>query len=304
MNPDSAEARSYRSIFRPGLFDGTTMIVTGGGSGIGRCVAHELASLGAHVVILGRKREKLEAVEQELREAGASASVYSCDIRDEAVVSATIRTILSERGRIDGLVNNAGGQYFSPLKDISTKGFDAVVRNNLTGGFTMMREVHNQWMAAHGGSIVNMIVDMWMGLPNFAHSGAARAGMHSLTQSAACEWASSGVRVNSVAAGMIMSSGFDNYSGDAVEFIRNAEQDIPMQRLGTVSEVSAAITFLLSPGGAFITGSCLRVDGGGPNARRGWKLEPHGNSPRFEGFHLDSTPELYRTGETLKPRLP
>ncbi|MET0586970.1 MAG: SDR family oxidoreductase [Novosphingobium sp.] len=202
--------------------------------------------------------------------------------------------ILAERGRIDGLVNNAGGQFFSPLKDISTKGFDAVVRNNLPGGFNMMREVYNRWMAENGGAIVNMIVDMWMGLPNFAHSGAARAGMYSLTQSAACEWASSGVRVNSLAAGMIMSSGFDNYSGDAVQFIRKAASDIPMQRLGTVSEVSAAIAFLLSPGAAFITGTCLRVDGGGPNARRNWKLEPHDNSQRFEGFHLDSTPELYR----------
>ncbi|RJF93619.1 SDR family oxidoreductase [Sphingomonas cavernae] len=284
----------YQSIFRPGLFEGQTIIVTGGGSGIGRCVAHELASLGAHVVILGRKLEKLEAVKAEILSDGLQVSAHVCDIRDEAVVAATVDAILAEQRRIDGLVNNAGGQFFSPLKDISTKGFEAVVRNNLTGGFNMMREVHNRWMAANGGAIVNMIVDMWMGLPNFAHSGAARAGMYSLTQSAACEWAPSGVRVNSLAAGMIMSSGFDNYSGDAVTFIRNAERNIPMQRVGTVSEVSAAIAFLLSPAAAFITGTCLRVDGGGPNARRSWKLESHDKAARFEGFHLDSTPELYR----------
>ncbi|KTE04389.1 2,4-dienoyl-CoA reductase [Sphingopyxis sp. H038] len=285
---------SYDSIFRAGLFDGQVIIVTGGGSGIGRCIAHELAALGAHVVIMGRKAEKLAAVEAEIRSEGGKVSSQICDIRDEEGVATAIEAVLADQGRIDGLVNNAGGQFYSPLKDISTKGFEAVVRNNLTGGFNMMREVYNRWMAANGGAIVNMIVDMWMGLPNFAHSGAARAGMYSLTQSAAAEWAASGVRVNSLAAGMIMSSGFDNYTGDAVDFIRQSAGNIPMQRVGTVSEVSAAISFLLSPGAAFITGTCLRVDGGGPNARRHLKLEPHGNSPRFQGFHLDSTPDLFR----------
>ncbi|MBO9695229.1 MAG: SDR family oxidoreductase [Sphingopyxis sp.] len=284
----------YQSIYRSGLFDGETMIVTGGGSGIGRCVAHELAALGAHVVILGRKAEKLEAVEKEIAAEGLSVSSKVCDIRDEAGVADTIAAILAERGRIDGLVNNAGGQFYSHLENIPTKGFEAVVRNNLTGGFNMMREVYTQWMKANGGSIVNMIADMWMGLPNFAHSGAARAGMYSLTQTAACEWAGSGVRVNSLASGMVMSSGFDNYQGDAVNTIRDYVKEIPMQRFGTVAEISAAITFLLSPGAAFITGTCLRVDGGGPNARRGWTMEPHDRSPSFEGFHLDSTPRLYR----------
>lgn len=287
---------SYASIFRPDLFAGQVVIITGGGSGIGRCVAHELASLGAHVVIMGRKREKLDGVVAEIQAEGGQVSAQLCDIRDEANVATAIAAVLAENGRIDGLVNNAGGQFFSPMKDISTKGFDAVVRNNLTGGFNMMREVYNRWMSEHGGAIVNMVVDMWMGLPNFAHSGAARAGMHSLTQSAACEWAASGVRVNSLAAGMIMSSGFDNYDGDAVNFIRDAASNIPMQRVGTVSEVSAAIVFLLSPGAAFITGTALRVDGGGPNARRYYDLPEHRNSPRFDGFHLDSTPDLFRDG--------
>lgn len=285
----------YDSIFRPGLFDGQVHIVTGGGSGIGRCIAHELAALGAHVVIMGRKKDKLDGVMAEIEAVGGKVSALICDIRDEGDVAAAITVVLREQGRIDGLVNNAGGQFFSPLKDISTKGFEAVVRTNLTGGFNMMREVYNQWMAAHGGAIVNMIVDMWMGLPNFAHSGAARAGMHSLTQSAACEWAASGVRVNSIAAGMIMSSGFDNYDGDGVQFIQEAASNIPLQRVGTVSEVSAPIVFLLSPAAAFITGTSLRVDGGGPNARRYYHLNPHQNSTPYQGFHLDSTPDLFRT---------
>lgn len=171
----------YDSIFRPGLFDGQVHIVTGGGSGIGRCVAHELAALGAHVVIMGRKQEKLDAVIAEIRAVGGKVSGQACDIRDEAVVGAAIAAVLDQQGRIDALVNNAGGQFFAPLKDIPTKGFEAVVRNNLTGGFIMMREVYNRWMADNGGAIVNMIVDMWMGLPGSVKANAPAGLPTSLT---------------------------------------------------------------------------------------------------------------------------
>ncbi|MET0540896.1 MAG: SDR family oxidoreductase, partial [Variovorax sp.] len=122
----------------------------------------------------------------------------------------------------------------------------------------------------------------------------ARAAMNSMTESAACEWAASGVRVNSVAPGMIASSGFDNYTGDAVDTILAYAATVPAQRYGTVSEVSSAIVYLLSPAAAFITGSCIRVDGGGPNARNSWKLQAHAKSIPFDGFHLDATPDLLR----------
>jgi citronellol/citronellal dehydrogenase len=284
----------YRSIYRPGLFEGQVVVVTGGGSGIGRCTAHELAALGARVAIVGRNPDKLDAVKAEIEAEGGLVSTHVCDIRDDAAVIATVDAVLAAHGRIDGLVNNAGGQFFSPLKGMSTKGFEAVVRNNLTGGFIVMREVYTRWMERHGGAIVNMSADMWNGLPGIAHSGAARAGMNSLTESAACEWAGSGVRVNSVAPGLIASSGFDNYTGDAVERILSHTRTIPAQRYGTVAEVSAAIVFLLSPAAAFITGSCIRVDGGGPNARTSWKLQAHENSTPFQGFHLDSLPDLLK----------
>lgn len=290
----------YQSIFRLGLFAGQTVVVTGGGSGIGRCCAHELATLGAQVALVGRDPAKLTAVQAEIEADGGVASTHSCDIRDEAAVSAVVKAILARHRRIDGLVNNAGGQFFAPLRDISTKGFEAVVRNNLTGGFIVMREVFTRWMEAHGGAIVNMSADMWMGLPGIAHSGAARAGMNSLTESAACEWAAAGVRVNAVAPGMIASSGFDNYEGEARQRILEQPSKVPAQRYGTVSEVSAAIVFLLSPAAAFITGSCIRIDGGGPNARSSWTLQPHHKSQPFEGFHLDAQPELlkHRTATT------
>ena len=284
----------YQSIYRPALFAGQTIIVTGGGSGIGRCTAHELASLGAHVALVGRTLDKLEAVRAEIAEDGGSASAHACDIRDESVVGQTIDAVLQSRGRLDGLVNNAGGQYRTPMKTISTRGFEAVVRNNLTGGFIFMREAYLRWMEAHGGSIVNIIADIWHGWPDYAHSGAARGGMLTLSETAACEWAASGVRVNTVAPGGIASSGFDTYTPEAQAKILEYPPTVPLQRYGTEAELSSAIVYLLSPGAAYITGSCVRVDGGTPNARGTWKQVPHTNSTPFEGFHRAQLPELLR----------
>lgn len=287
----------YQSIFRPGLFAGQTVIVTGGGSGIGRCTAHELASLGAHVALVGRKIEKLQAVQAEIAQDGGSASCHVADIREEALVVDVIEGVLRERGRIDALVNNAGGQYRAPMKTLSTKGFEAVVRSNLTGGFIFMREVFNRWMEQHGGSIVNVIADIWHGWPDYAHSGAARGGMLTLTETAACEWAASGVRVNCVAPSGIASSGFDTYTPEAKAKILEFPPQVPLQRYGTEAEISSAIVYLLSPGAAYITGSCVRVDGGTPNFRPAyWKLQPSRNNVPFEGFHRSVPPDLLKHG--------
>jgi len=276
----------YQSEFRPGLFADQTVIVTGGGSGIGRCTAHELASLGAHVAIIGRKLEKLDAVRAEIEEDGGKVSSHACDIRDEEGVIATVTQVLEATGRIDGLVNNAGGQYRAGLETISTKGFEAVVKNNLTGGFIFMREVFNRWMKDHGGSIVNIIADISNGWPMFGHSAAARGGMLTLSESAACEWASSGVRVNALAPGGIASSGFEVYSPEAWAEVKKVAAKVPMQRFGNEAEVSAGIVFLLSPAASYITGTCLRIDGGSPNARATFELRPHDKAPPpFDGFH-------------------
>lgn len=290
----------YNSVFRKDLFAGQTIIVTGGGSGIGRCLAHELAFLGANVVIMGRNLEKLQTVVGEIEADGATATPVVCDIRDEAGVAAAIDAVLQKFGRIDGLVNNAGGQYRTAAKTISTKGFEAVVRNNLTGGFIFMREVYNRWMEANGGAIVNMIADIWNGWPDFSHSGAARGGMWTLTESLACEWAAAGVRVNAVAPGGIASSGFDTYAPEIQYKLFEYTQRVPMQRFGTESEVSAAIVYLLSPAAAYITGSCIRVDGGAPNARATWTLEPSDKNKPYEGFHRAVTPKVLAKGPPTK----
>jgi citronellol/citronellal dehydrogenase len=291
----------YQSVFRAGLLHGQAVVVTGGGSGIGRCTAHELAALGAAVALVGRKPDKLDSVRAEIEAAGAVCSTHVCDIREEATVRATIEAVLLRHGRIDGLVNNAGGQFPSPLAAISAKGWDAVVRNNLTGGFLMARECFTLWMRTHGGAIVNIIADIWGGMPGMGHSGAARAGMLNFTETAALEWAP--VRVNAVAPGWIASSGMDQYPPAMAETIRSMHTLVPLRRLGTESEVSAAITFLLSPAAAFISGACLRVDGAAPNAKRIWpEVGTGGSTTAFDGFHLATTPKVLqgRTGPSSR----
>jgi citronellol/citronellal dehydrogenase len=201
-----------------------------------------------------------------------------------------VRAARADLGRIDFLVNNAGGQFGAPLEKISAKGFDAVVRTNLTGGFLMAREVYTQWMKQHGGAIVNMIADMWNGMPGMGHSGAARAGMLNLTETAALEWAP--VRVNAVAPGWIASSGLDQYPPAMAEHIRGLHRTVPLGRLGTESEISAAIVFLLSPAAAFISGSCLRIDGAVPNNKRVWGHPRSGATAPFDGFHLAAKPKV------------
>jgi citronellol/citronellal dehydrogenase len=282
----------YRSVFKPGLFEGQTMVVTGGGSGIGRCTAHEIAALGAHVVITGRKADKLAAVKSEIEAAGGSCETHAFDIREEAQVKEAIGKIVGKNGRIHGLFNNAGGQFPSPAADMSAKGFDVVVRNNLTGGFIVSREVFNQSMAKHGGSIVNMAADMRNGFPNMAHTGAARAGMINLTMTLAFEWATAGVRVNAVSPGWVASSGMDTYQGEFKERIPKLKGHCPLGRLGTESEVSATVCFLLSDASAYITGTEIRIDGGVPLGNRSMEIPATDRSQPYNGFHLAKTPKV------------
>lgn len=289
---------SYSSILRDGCFAGQTHIVTGGGSGIGRCVAHELASLGAHVVITGRKAGKLDKVAQEISAGGGMVSTASFDIRDEEAVRVAVANICAEHGRIDGLVNNAGGQFPAPMQAITKNGFEAVVSNNLTGGFLVMREVFSQSMQAHGGAIVTMAADMWRGMPGMAHSGAARAGMVNLTKTAAYEWGPAGVRVNCVAPGWVASSGMDTYDGMTRALIPQLKTHVPLGRLAVEAEVSSVICFLLSPAAAFVTGVTVPIDGGAPLGSPLFPVQPRRTTPVFEGFHLAVMPDVLRGEET------
>ncbi len=284
----------YASVFRPSLFAGQLHWVTGGGSGIGRCVAHELASLGATVLISGRTQSKLDAVAAEIKADGGICHTATFDIRDEDAVKAGVAAVIQQHGPVAGLVNNAGGQFPSPLLAISKKGFDAVVANNLTGGFLMMRELFNQCMQKHGGAVVNMTADFRNGMPGMGHSGAARAGMSNLTATAAFEWAHAGVRVNAVAPGWIASSGMDTYGGAIRAMIPRLKAHVPLRRLGVEAEVSGAIVFLLSPAASFITGVTLQIDGAASLGSDIFPLGKESSSVAFDGFHRAVTPEVLK----------
>ena len=284
----------YRSVFATGLFANQRIWVTGGGSGIGRAVAHELASLGANVVISGRSADKLVRVATEITEDGGRCSWRAFDIRDEDAVKANVADVIANEGVVHGLVNNAGGQFPAPMMAISKRGFEAVVANNLTGGFLMMRELFLQSFQQHGGAIVNMTADFRNGMPGMAHSGAARAGMSNLTMTASVEWAPFGVRVNAVAPGWIASSGMDTYGGAMKALIPQLKRHVPLRRMGLEAEVSAAIVFLLSPAASFITGVTLQIDGGASLNSPMFPSVDHDRSVPFDGFHRAVTPDVLK----------
>ncbi|MBP8135644.1 MAG: SDR family oxidoreductase, partial [Rhodoferax sp.] len=252
------------------------------------------------VVLVGRNVEKLKTVQEEITQDGGTASFQVCDIRQEDVVKQTVAAIVAAQGRVDGLVNNAGGQYITPLESISAKGWQAVIDTNLTGGFLMARECYLQSMQQSGGSIVNIVADMWGSMPGMGHSGAARAGMVSFTETAAVEWAHSGVRVNAVAPGYIASSGMDHYPPEMGPMFREMAKTVPLGRFGTEAETSAGIVFLLSPAATFITGSTLRIDGARPQVRMGWPMkiaQPDAQQREaiqpFNGFHRAVVPKVF-----------
>ena len=282
-------ADRYQSVFRPGLFEGQTILVTGGGTGLGRCTAHELAALGANVVIAARRAEPLEQTAAEIREAGGRCETATLDIRDEKAVDEVVAGLVARHGRIDGLVNNAGGQFVQPAAQISPKGWRTVIDLILNGTFLMSSAVYRHSMEKHGGAIVNMMADIWTGFPGMAHMAAARAGIGNLGITLSMEWAASNVRVNAVAPGTILSSGMLHYPREVQERIVAEMVKSPPARLGSESEVSAAIVFLLSPGAAFITGVTLEVDGGQQFQKgRLMRMGHHPGLARFDGFHLEA----------------
>lgn len=274
---------THSTIFRSDLFSGRVAIITGGGSGIGKAIASELGGLGCHVVLAARGAERLDEAAEELRAKGVEVTAIPCNIREEEEVVGLFARVKAEIGAANFLVNNAGGQFPSPAGYIRTKGWKAVIDTNLTGTFLCCREAYQSGMEERGGAIVNIIADMFRGFPGMAHTGAARAGVDNLTKSLAVEWAHCGIRVNSVAPGIIMSSGFDTYDPFFQEQFLAMKDNIPARRLGTEEEVAAAVTFLLSPAAAYITGETLKVDGASSLWRLHWEVPDHDKMPPYGG---------------------
>ena len=251
-----------KTIYKQNLFKDKTALITGGGTGIGLRTSLELSQLGAAVVLASRKKENLENGVKTIEKTGGKAFGIECNIRDEESVENCVAEAIEKAGTIDLLVNNAGGQFPSPAEAISQKGWNAVIETNLTGAFLMSKEVFKKSFRDNGGSIVNVLANMWNGFPMMSHTGAARAGVDNLTKSLAVEWGKYGVRVNSVAPGLIHSSGIDSYADEFKSYIFSAAKNNQANRLGTEEEVAAAILFLLSPAAAYITGETMRVDAG------------------------------------------
>jgi citronellol/citronellal dehydrogenase len=246
-------------MFQQDLFKGKVALVTGGGSGIGYAIAAGLLKLGAHVFIASRKEERIQEAMASLSLLGPCTGM-ACDIRSTEQLQALATSISSTYGQLDFLVNNAGGQFPSPAEDIVEKGWLAVINNNLNGTWNC-----TQTMARHffipqqSGVIINIIVNIYRGVPGMAHTGAARAGVDNLTKSLAVEWSKYNIRVNAVAPGIIQSSGLANYPP---ELLQGIADKIPMKRLGSVEETAGPVLFLLSPLANYITGETLYVDGG------------------------------------------
>lgn len=248
-------------IFAPGLLEGQSWLVTGGGTGIGRATAHLAASLGAKVVIASRKLENIEpAAAQIAADTGGACSAVTCDIREPEQVEAMVDAVLARHGALDVLINNAGGQFPSPALSMSRNGFDAVIRNNLSGTFYVTQQVAKKAMVPdkRGGAIVNVIANIYRGFAGMAHTGAARAGVDNLTKSLAVEWASHNIRINAVAPGIIMTSGMKQYPP---ELVKQSRKTIPFKRLGTPEEVAEPIVFLASKGASYVSGATLYIDG-------------------------------------------
>ena len=274
-------------IFQPGLLDGQVAVVTGGGSGLGRASALELAALGARVVVCGRRSEPLD--ETAAAAEGGRVEALVCDIREEDQVEELVSAVLERHGQIDLLVNNAGGQYMTPAEDITPKGFRTVIRLNVEGTWLMTHAVATRAMMGgrsghpRGGKIVNVTLSPHHGLPGMAHSSAARAAVENLTRVLSIEWARFGIRLTALAAGHFATETLrTKYPAQVVEGVAGT---VPLQRLGTEEEFAWLVAYLASPAGDYLSGAVLTIDGARDNWFGAWPpggLTGEGGKPLAE----------------------
>ena len=257
----SREDLSARStVFARDLFEAKTVVVTGAGGGLGLAIAALFAKLGANLAINGRNEEKLASAKEFLESLGAKVFAMPMTIRDPEQVEDFVAAVNQEFGSIDVLVNNAGGQFPQAALDFSPKGWNAVIDTNLNGTWWMMQSTARHWVAQkQSGSIVNIVADIWRGMPGIAHTCAARAGVVYLSKSVAVEWAPHDIRVNCVAPGCCESTGFGNYPAEGAATFQDSN---PMRHAGDEWDVAEGVVYLAANSGKFVTGEVINIDGG------------------------------------------
>ncbi len=255
-----AEMVELPTVFAPDLFKDKVVLVSGAGSGLGKAIAVLFARLGGSLVICGRNPEKIEAAGEFFRTLGGGVMVHAMTIRDPEAVATMMDAVDDRYGRLDVLINNAGGQFPQAAIDYSVNGWNAVIDTNLNGTWHMMQAAARRWRdKGQQGNIVNIVADIWRGMPGIAHTCAARAGVIYLSKSVAIEWAPMNVRVNCVAPGCVESTGFNNYPEEGAATFNESN---PLRRTGDEQDIAEACVYLAASSGKFVTGEVITVDGG------------------------------------------
>lgn len=263
-----ADLATHKTVYAPDAMAGEVAVISGGAGGIGRATAWLYARMGAEVVITGRKIEKIESLVAALRAAGHKASGGVLNVRDRASVDAFWDKVCEEKGRVDTLVNSAGGQFPQAAIDFSPGGWNAVIETNLTGTWNMMQAAALKWRASgRGGNIINIVVVTSHGLHGVAHTIAARSGVIGLSQAVSVEWAPLGIRINCVAPGSIETDGWNVYSPEARALYPKSN---PMMRVGTAWDIAEACAYLGAQSGNFVSGEVLTIDGAGQHWGETW----------------------------------
>ena len=264
-------------IFAPGLLDGRVCVVSGAGTGLGRQSALELVRLGATVIGCGRRAEPIESMVAEAADLAGTAEAVAMDIRDEAAVDELFDGILERHGRVDVLVNNAGGQFLSPAEAISPKGFRTVIELNVVGTWLMTHAAATKAFIPQGeGKVLSVTLSPHNGMPGMVHSGAARAAVENMMRTLAIEWARFGIRLCAVAAGQFDTETLrTKYPKEVVAAV---PQTVPLQRMGTEEEWAWMIAYLASPAGDFFSGTTITMDGARDNWFGPWPPGVYGES--------------------------
>ncbi|MCP4619988.1 MAG: SDR family oxidoreductase [Bradyrhizobium sp.] len=262
------ELAAHPTVYAADALKNQVALVSGGAGGIGRAIAWLFARLGAHVVLTGRDQAKLDLLVTHLVGHGLKASAHAVDIREPEAVATLFDKVWEEHGRLDILVNSAGGQFPQAAIDFSTKGWNAVINTNLNGTWYMMQAAAQRWRdRKHAGSVVNIVVVTTHGLYGIAHTIAARSGVIGLSRALAVEWAPLNIRVNCVAPGLIETGGWEVYSPEARAAYPRGN---PMMRVGTPWDIAEACVYLSAASGNYVTGETLTVDGGGQHWGETW----------------------------------